>query len=99
MNEKILELLKTPRMYYYELFPQNSLKGLYDLIQEYVTPQTKMVEVGSFSGVSSELFALHCEEINCIDRWISYNEIDTPEIIEGEKRFDELVKNILILKK
>lgn len=99
MNERIEELLKTPRMYYYELAPQNSLKGLYDLIQEHITPKTKMVEIGSFSGVSSELFALHCKEINCVDRWVSYNEINDPEIIEGEKRFDELVKKYSNIKK
>lgn len=99
MNEKIKELLETPRMYYYELFPQNSLKGLYHLIQEYVTPETVMAEIGSFSGVSSELFAIHCKEINCIDRWEQYNEINNPEIIEGEKRFDELLKRYSNIKK
>lgn len=99
MNQRIQELLETPRMYYYELVPQNSLKGLYDLIQEYITPKTKMVEVGSFSGISSELFALHCEEISCVDRWVSYNEINNPEITEGERRFDKLVTKYTNIKK
>jgi predicted O-methyltransferase YrrM len=99
MTKRIEELLETPRMYYYELFPQNSLKGLYDLIQEHITPETKMVEIGSFSGVSSELFALHCKEINCVDRWQEYNEINSPEIIEGERRFDELVVKYSNIKK
>jgi predicted O-methyltransferase YrrM len=99
MTERIVELLETPRMYYCELFPQNSLKGLYDLIQEHITPETKMVEVGSFSGVSSELFALHCKEINCVDRWEEYHEINSPEIIEGERRFDELMVKYSNIKK
>jgi len=91
MKERINELLNTPRMYYYELVPQNGLKGLYDLIQEHVTKSTKMVEVGSFSGISSELFALHCKEITCVDRWSEYNEIDNAKLVEGEKSFDDLI--------
>lgn len=97
MKQRIDELLLTPRMYYYEFVPQNSVQGLYDLIKEVVTKKTNMVEIGSFSGVSSELFALHCKKIHCVDRWSEYNEIDGSKLSEGERRFDELVtryKNI-----
>jgi len=69
MNNRIQELLTTPRMYYSTLVPQNYLKGLYDLIKGNVTDKTVMVEIGSFSGISSELFAMHCKELNCVDRW------------------------------
>ena len=98
-NRRIQELLLSPRMYYYELAPQNSLKGLYDLIQDYITKDTVMVEVGSFSGISSELFALHCKKINCVDMWAEYNEIPSTEMIEGERRFDELVIKYSNIKK
>lgn len=89
---RVQELLETPRMYYYDHLPQNSVKGLYDLINEYVNPKTVMVEIGSFSGVSSELFALHCHTIHCVDLWQPYSEIVDSNMSEGEVRFDNMIK-------
>lgn len=93
MNQKIQQLLNTPRMYYYDLVPQNSVQGLYKLITDHVTKNTNMVEIGSFSGVSSELFAIHCKHITCVDKWSEYHEIESSKLNEGEKRFDQLVSN------
>ena len=90
MNARTEQLFTIPRMYYVELTEQNCVRGLYDLIQEHVTSETVMAEIGSFSGVSSELFALHCKHISCIDSWAAYWEIDGSIISEGEKRFDEV---------
>ena len=60
------------------------------LIDEFVTDETIMVEIGSFAGVSSELFALHCKNITCVDEWNPYWEIQTPELIIGaENMFDK----------
>ncbi len=86
-------LLKTPRMYYNPLFPRNSVKGLYDLVKENINNTMTVVEIGCFSGVSSELFALHCDEIYCIDRWVGYAEIDNERVLEAERRFDEMSRN------
>ncbi len=89
-EQEVARLLGTPRIFYTVLKPQNSVVGLYDLIKGNVTNTTKMVEVGCFQGVSSELFAIHCDTIHCVDPWESYAEIDAPYIIEAERRFDIL---------
>ncbi len=93
LQEEVNRLLTKPRMYYNDLFPRNSVKGLYDLIRENIDSTMTMVEVGCFSGVSSELFALHCDEIYCVDRWIGYAEIDNERVLEAERRFDEMSRN------
>lgn len=101
MKNRIEELLNEPRMYYYEFTPQNSVRGLLDLIHDVVNADTKMVEIGSFSGISTELFALHCKEITCVDLWSPYSEIGVVELIEGESRFNKLLdkySNIIKLK-
>lgn len=94
-EEKIKELLMTPRMFYGDSGQRyNQLKGLKMLIDEYVDGDTTMVEVGSFSGVSSELFALHCKQLYCIDSWDPYWEIKDKQRIEfAEYSFDKMNKN------
>ena len=59
-NKRIEELLLTPRMFYADYNDRvNQLKGLKMLIDEYINENTVMVEIGSFSGISSELFSLY----------------------------------------
>ena len=102
-------ILKTPRMFYhpYDFKNKNDCRGLYDFIKENVTPDFRICEIGSFAWVSSELFALHCKEIYCIDRWNSYldiregGHIDIDKLIEGERLFDlmkEKYDNIIKIK-
>jgi hypothetical protein len=87
------ELLSAPRMMYSDINNRvNRLQGLKMLIDDFVTDNTVMVEVGSFSGISSELFALHCKNITCVDEWNPYWEIENPSIIiEAENQFDKLL--------
>jgi len=47
----------------------NKLHGLYDLIKDYVNQDAIMVEIGSYRGASTELFAKHCKKIHAIDPW------------------------------
>ncbi len=89
-EKEVDRLLKTPRMFYNPLRPQNSVVGLCDLIKENVDDKMTIVEVGSFSGVSSELFALHCNKIYCVDQWKAYPEIKASHIVEAENRFDTM---------
>lgn len=96
-EKRIEELLSTPRMFYVDLnysacnFKVNSLAGLGMLIEDCVDKDTVMVEVGSFSGVSSELFALHCKRLHCIDLWDPYWEISEKRIVEfAEWSFDRM---------
>lgn len=91
-EKRINELLLTPRMFFQEFVPRyNKLKGLKMLIDEYITEDTVMVEVGSFAGVSSELFALHCKKIYCVDLWDPYWEITSKQRVEfAEYTFDKM---------
>ena len=94
-EEKIKELLLTPRMFYADYnIRHNQLKGLKMLIDEYLNDNSVMVEIGSFAGVSSELFALHCKELYCVDLWDPYWEITDKQRIEfAEFSFDKMSKN------
>ena len=94
-EEKIKELLLTPRMFYADYTHRhNQLKGLKMLIDEYFNDNIVMVEIGSFAGVSSELFALHCKELYCVDLWDPYWEITDKQRIEfAEFTFDNMSKN------
>lgn len=65
------DLLKTKRMFQYPDSPSNRLDGLLKLIKDLVTPETIMAEIGCFSGVSTELFAMHAKHVYCIDPWLS----------------------------
>lgn len=94
-NNRIEELLKEKRMFFSNLdYEGNKLKGLKMLIDDFVDDKTEMVEIGSFAGISSELFALHCKKIFCVDEWNPYWEIQSSEIIkEAERRFDSMMTN------
>jgi predicted O-methyltransferase YrrM len=92
MHNRINELLNTKRLEF-KYKQSNTTKGLYDLIIKYVTPETTMVELGSFAGVSSELFALHCKKLYCVDPWLPYWEITDQEKIQtAESQFDSMMK-------
>lgn len=92
-QNRISELLNTKRLEF-KFKQSNTTKGLYDLIKKYITEESVMVELGSFSGVSSELFALHCKTIYCVDPWIPYWEInDSKKLNYAEQNFDNMMKN------
>ena len=65
------ELCNTPRMTGDPLTDNNSVAGLLQLLEDlpsYYKPET-IVEVGSFAGVSSDLFANFCDNLVCVDIW------------------------------
>ena len=45
----------------------NRLFGLNQLIEENLNKDTIICEIGSYEGKSSELFALFCKEVYCVD--------------------------------
>jgi hypothetical protein len=68
----------------------NSLKGLYDLITENLSRDSKVIEIGSFAGVSTKLFAITCREVISVDCWgdtadKTKDYIDSPTICDGKK--------------
>jgi predicted O-methyltransferase YrrM len=99
-----IDLLDQPRMYYESAErEQNVCRGLVPLIEKATTKDSIIAEVGSFAGVSSEVFARSVKQIYCVDLWTTYTEIEDPTIlIEGEKRFDAFMKrykNVTKIKK
>lgn len=94
MHDRLEELLRCKRMDYGYHVDGNLLHGLYDLINDNITKESIVVEVGSYSGVSSELFALFCKQLYCVDRWTGF-------AVEAEKIFDQLIikyNNIIKIK-
>lgn len=96
------ELLKTPRMFNYpHMGGPTSCKGLFDLIDDHITPASIIIEIGSFAGVSTECFAKHCARIYCIDTWAPNYEYHDHTIQHAETQFDQLTKeynNIIKIK-
>jgi predicted O-methyltransferase YrrM len=88
-------ILLQPRMFYESAErEQNICRGLMPLIEKVLTKNSVMVEVGSFAGVSSEVFAQHVKHLHCVDLWATYYEIEDIEILrEGERRFDAFASN------
>ena len=60
---RLNELLKEKRMLKGTDTEDNKLNGLYKLIQKYTNPNFTVVEIGSYAGASSELFAINCKSI------------------------------------
>ena len=58
-EQRINELLGQGRMDDESTHPGNYLKGLLDLIRNKISTESVICEVGSFRGISSELFALY----------------------------------------
>jgi len=64
----------------------NRLFGLKTLIDKYLNEDTIMCEIGSFEGASSELFALTCKTVYCVDV------IFQPEFDLVQQRRDNIVR-------
>jgi hypothetical protein len=62
----------------------NRLFGLKDLIEENLNKDSIICEIGSYEGKSSELFAMFCKQVYCVD---VFNEI------EPTLKFDNMISN------
>jgi len=96
----IEELFKTPRMGHAPLEPHNSVEGLYQLIDRNFKPYYRMVEIGSFQGVSTMLFAMFVDTVYSVDCY-DYVVPQTGRIpthdqlfVDAEKLFLERTKDI-----
>ena len=45
------------------------VSGLIEMIEKYFEKEFKICEIGSYRGVSSEVFAIFCETVFCVDIW------------------------------
>lgn len=86
----LAELLETKRMHYLPMYNVNSVRGLHDMILEIVRPEFVIVEVGSFAGVSSDLFARYCRKLYCVDLWSLETSIEYELMEKAELMFDRV---------
>lgn len=98
IQSRIQTLLQTPRIYWYPIISEehgyaNSTNGLWDLVQECITPQDLVIEVGCFSGVSSQVIALGCRELHCVDPY-SWDAVQ-----QAQQMFDSMLPNYPNIKK
>lgn len=101
-------LFGIPRMHTQQLTPTNSVRGLYDLISQFFKPDFKIVEVGSFEGVSTVLFSKFVNTVYSVDCY-DYKVPETGRIpshdalfVEAEKIFiarTKDIKNIIKIRK
>ena len=93
-------LRKTPRIFYQPLDHIGSVEGLIELCEDIVKPDFTMVEVGSFSGVSSDVFARYVKTLYCVDLW-ELNDPENETFKKCERLFDKVLqahKNIVKIK-
>jgi len=100
MEMTLQELFETPRMGHAPLDAINSVQGLFDLVKRHFEPHFKMVEIGSFEGVSTMLFSRFADTVYAVDCY-DYTVPPTGRIpshdqlfIDAEKTFIERTKNI-----
>lgn len=89
-----------PRMGRIALSQQNSVRGLYPLVQQFFKPDFKMVEVGSLEGISTLLFASCVDTVYSVDCY-DYTVPETGRIpshdqmfVEAERMFIERTKDV-----
>ncbi len=88
-DAKVEAICKLPRMYYLPAEQyNNNCYGLADMMREISKPEWVMVEIGSFAGVSSMLFAEFCKEVICVDPFIEYSELNAEKLCKAETMFD-----------
>ena len=75
-EKRIQELLKEPRMVDNNFDePMQHSEYLLEMIKDFYRPDFRMVEIGSFSGGSTEMFALNVGHVYSID---PYTDNDSP---------------------
>jgi predicted O-methyltransferase YrrM len=95
-SSKVEAICKMPRMYYLPAEQyNNNCYGLRDMMNEISKPDWYMVEIGSFCGVSSMLFAEYCERVFCIDPYEAYSELNAKKIGIAEMMFKDNTRNYL----
>jgi hypothetical protein len=76
----------------------HGLKQMIDYINKFHnTKELTILEIGSWTGKSMELFAEHFKTVICLDPWEATEEINTEyDMKEVEKLFDSRLKNNVI---
>lgn len=69
----------------------NQTLGLFLMAREIMKPNFVVAEVGSYGGISSEVLALHCEKLFCIDSWEDWS--GDGSIYNAMEEFDQMRSN------
>ena len=73
-EKRLKEILEQPRMFNHaedeSMQFQQQPKELYRMIKEFYKPDFEMVEIGSYSGGSTEIFALNVKKVYSVDPYI-----------------------------
>jgi len=67
INKKIEIIINMPRMADHANEEGNFSRGLYQLIKENFSPEFRVIQIGTYEGVTAVLFALTCREVITID--------------------------------
>jgi len=88
-------LLDEPRMFDCEAERAvNNCKGLLPLAEKALTKDSVMVELGSFAGVSTDLFARYAKTVHAVDIWTTYMERTSESTMQkAEDMFDLVAKD------
>ena len=87
--EREMKLLNSHRMLNSD--DENGLNrtwGLFLMAREIMKPNFRVAEIGSYGGISSEVLALHCEKLYCIDSWEDWSGDGT--IYQAMEKFDQM---------
>lgn len=66
----------------------NQTHGLFMMCRDIIKNDFVMAEIGSFGGISSEVLALHCKKLYCIDTWEDWN--NDGGIFRAMENFDNM---------
>ena len=67
--------------------------GLIDLIGKYLSSDSVICEIGSYRGVSTEVFAIFCKKVFCIDIWDGLRNEGDDHPLSPENEFDIMCSN------
>jgi hypothetical protein len=90
--KRLEELKQIHRMH--DNWPGNTshVSGLIEMVQEYFEKEFNICEIGSYRGVSSEVFAILCGTVFCVDIWNGIRNQNGPYIddhpLSPEEDFD-----------
>ena len=85
------QLFQIRRMDNQPLMEMNSVKGLHKIVEQFLEPHFKMVEIGSFEGISTLLFSKFVDTVYSVD-YYDYKVPETGRIPEHDQSFYEAEK-------
>jgi hypothetical protein len=71
-------------------------EGFQKLCDEFLTPDSMVVEIGAYKGGNSVFLSANCLVLACIDEWRDYedNGVSYKEMVESEAYFDVQVAHL-----